>query len=169
MRPGTPRLLDVSCEHAIGRTPYSRRDICEATDTYELVEAYPDDKYLPSYLVLAAMAGNAFHVLFAADVSGDNVRVVTSYRPTDRLGIRHEDKETATMKCLVCGATLRSTTTDLPLKVNDRTIVVVKKLPVLQCEGCIEYLIEDPVMAKVDEMLSRVDRSIELEIVPFAA
>ncbi len=73
------------------------------------------------------------------------------------------------MKCLVCGATLRSTTTDLPLKVSDRTIVVVKKLPVLQCEGCIEYLIEDPVMAKVDELLSRVDRSIELEIVPFAA
>ena len=73
------------------------------------------------------------------------------------------------MKCLVCGATLRSTTTYLPLKVIDRTIVVVKKLPVLQCEGCIEYLIEDPVMAKVDELLSRVDRSIELEIVPFAA
>ena len=73
------------------------------------------------------------------------------------------------MKCMVCGATLRSTTTDLPLKVSDRTIVVVKKLPVLQCEGCIEYLIEDPVMAKVDELLSRVDRSIELEIVPFAA
>ena len=73
------------------------------------------------------------------------------------------------MKCLVCGAMLRSTTTDLPLKVSDRTIVVVKKLPVLQCEGCIEYLIEDPVMAKVDELLSRVDRSIELEIVPFAA
>ena len=35
--------------------------------------------------------------------------------------------------------------------------------------GCIEYLIEDPVMAKVDELLSRVDTSIELEIVPFAA
>ena len=29
----------------------SREDICEATDTYELVDAYPDDKYLPSYLV----------------------------------------------------------------------------------------------------------------------
>ena len=25
----------------------SRRDICDAVDTYELVEAYPDDKYLP--------------------------------------------------------------------------------------------------------------------------
>ena len=60
----------------------SRRDICEATDSYEFVESYPDDKYLPSYLVLATTAGNAFHVLFAADVAQDNVRVVTSYRPS---------------------------------------------------------------------------------------
>lgn len=73
------------------------------------------------------------------------------------------------MKCVVCGAALRSTTTDLPLKVSDRTIVIVKKLPVLQCDGCIEYLIDDAVMTRVDELLSRVDRSIELEIVPFAA
>ncbi len=73
------------------------------------------------------------------------------------------------MKCLVCGAPLRSITTDLPLKVSDHTIVVVKKLPVLQCDGCIEYLIEDAVMAKVDELLGRVDRSTELEVVPFAA
>ncbi len=73
------------------------------------------------------------------------------------------------MKCVVCGAALRSTTTDLPLKVSDRTIVIVKKLPVLQCDGCIEYLIDDAVMARVEELLSRVDRSIELEIVPFAA
>ncbi len=73
------------------------------------------------------------------------------------------------MNCRVCGATLRSITTDLPLKVSDRTIVVVKKLPVMQCDGCIEYLIEDPVMAKVDELLSRVDRSMELEVVRFAA
>lgn len=73
------------------------------------------------------------------------------------------------MKCVVCGAALRSTTTDLPLKVSDRTIVIVKSLPVLQCDGCIEYLIDDAVMARVEELLSRVDRSIELEIVPFAA
>ncbi len=73
------------------------------------------------------------------------------------------------MKCVVCGAALRSTTTDLPLKVSDRTIVIVKNLPVLQCDGCIEYLVDDAVMARVEELLSRVDRSIELEIVPFAA
>ena len=52
-----------------------------ASATYELVEAYPDNKYLPSYLVLAHHGSEAFHVLFATDVDGDNVRVVTSYRP----------------------------------------------------------------------------------------
>lgn len=49
--------------------------------TYQLVEAYPDDKYFPSYLILARHGSDAFHVLFATDVEGDNVRVVTSYRP----------------------------------------------------------------------------------------
>lgn len=58
-----------------------REAILAAVDTYQLVEAYPDDKYLPSYLLLARHGSEAFHVLFAADVEGDNVRVVTSYRP----------------------------------------------------------------------------------------
>jgi hypothetical protein len=40
-----------------------------------------DDKYLPSYLILARHGSDVFHVLFAADVEGDNVRAVTSYRP----------------------------------------------------------------------------------------
>lgn len=58
-----------------------RETIVVAVDTYELVEAYPDDKFLPSYLVLAFYDSHYFHVLFAADVEGDNVRVVTAYRP----------------------------------------------------------------------------------------
>ncbi len=58
-----------------------REVILAAVASYELVEAYPDDKYLPSYLILARPGPEAFHVLFAADVEGDNVRVVTSYRP----------------------------------------------------------------------------------------
>ena len=59
----------------------SREAILAAVATYQLVEAYPDDKYLPTYLILARHGPQAFHVLFAADVEGDNVRVVTSYRP----------------------------------------------------------------------------------------
>ena len=58
-----------------------RETILAAVGSYELVEAYPDDKYLPSYLILARHDRDAFHVLFAADVQGDNVRVVAAYRP----------------------------------------------------------------------------------------
>lgn len=60
----------------------SRDEIFGAVDSYTIVESYPDDKYLPSYLLLAASAGGAFHALFAADVEGDNVRVVTAYHPS---------------------------------------------------------------------------------------
>ncbi len=57
-----------------------RGDILDAVDSFEVIESYPDDKYLPSYLVIAA---DSFHVLFATDVDGDNVRVVTAYRPEE--------------------------------------------------------------------------------------
>ena len=60
----------------------ARQAILDAVDTYEVVEAYPQDKYVPSYLVLAQYGGDPFHVLFATDIEGDNVRVVTAYRPS---------------------------------------------------------------------------------------
>ena len=59
----------------------SRDELFEATESYEIIESYPEDKYLPSYLVWATSRGGPFHVLFAADVDGDNVRIVTAYRP----------------------------------------------------------------------------------------
>jgi uncharacterized protein DUF4258 len=58
-----------------------RETILAAVATYELVESYPDDKYLPGYVILARHAGEAFHVLVAVDVQGDNIRVVAAYRP----------------------------------------------------------------------------------------
>ena len=57
---------------------FTRDEILKAVDSYEIIEPYPEDKYLPSYLVLAA---TSFHVQFATDVEGDNVRIVTAYRP----------------------------------------------------------------------------------------
>ena len=73
------------------------------------------------------------------------------------------------MKCRVCGSKLQSTTTDLPFKVTERTIVIVKSLPIAECSRCSEYLIEDPIFAKVEELLAKVDTSVELEIIAFAA
>jgi len=62
----------------LDRRHISRDEILAAVSSYQLVESYPEDKYLPSYLVLAA---ESFHILFATDIGDDNVRVVTAYRP----------------------------------------------------------------------------------------
>ena len=73
------------------------------------------------------------------------------------------------MKCEVCGGALKAITTDLPFKVREPGIVILKGLPVLQCTNCPQYLLEDVVLAHVDQILSRVDGGIELEIVRYAA
>jgi len=73
------------------------------------------------------------------------------------------------MRCTVCGAELRTTNTDLPFKVSDTAIVILKSLPVVQCAKCPEYLIKDEVLRRVDEILARVDGETELEIIRYAA
>lgn len=73
------------------------------------------------------------------------------------------------MRCGVCGAELVPTTTDLPFKVREPGIVILKGVPVLQCERCPQYLLRDEVLARVDEILRSVDTAIELEVVPYAA
>ncbi len=73
------------------------------------------------------------------------------------------------MRCTVCGGELGATKTDLPFKVSDTTIVILKSLPVLQCAKCPEYLIEDTVLRRVDEILAGVDGGTELEIIRYAA
>ena len=73
------------------------------------------------------------------------------------------------MKCAVCGGELRTATTNLPFKVSDTTIVILKDLPVVQCARCPAYLIEDEVLRRVDEILAKVEGGTELEIVRYAA
>lgn len=55
--------------------------LVEAAGSLELIESYPDDKYLPSYLVRGQWNEIVFHALLATDVAGENVRVVTMYVP----------------------------------------------------------------------------------------
>lgn len=73
------------------------------------------------------------------------------------------------MRCAICGSDMVAARTDLPFKVGPSAIVIVKGLPVISCTRCQEYLIEDPVMEKVDKILASVDESLELEVVHFAA
>jgi len=52
-----------------------------AIDSLEIIEAYPEDKYLPSFLLRGQANGAVFHAQIATDVEGDNIRVVTMYTP----------------------------------------------------------------------------------------
>lgn len=73
------------------------------------------------------------------------------------------------MRCEVCGAELAAITTDLPFKVREPGIVILKGVPVLQCARCPQYLLEDEVLARVDDLLRRAAGETELEVVRYAA
>lgn len=60
----------------------SRSSIKDSQGQYEIIEQYPDGKYLPSYLVRSEYQNEVLHILFAVDVKSDNIRIITSYRPT---------------------------------------------------------------------------------------
>ena len=73
------------------------------------------------------------------------------------------------MKCTVCGAEMKATTSDLPFKTTEQTIVILKGLPIVQCENCAHYLIEDAVLGRVDEIFAKINGEAELEIIQYAA
>lgn len=73
------------------------------------------------------------------------------------------------MKCRICGGSLQPRVTDLPFKIGDTAIVIVRSLPVFQCGQCGETEIDNAAMSRVDQLLARVDRSAELEVVRYAA
>lgn len=73
------------------------------------------------------------------------------------------------MKCRLCGAAQSKGLTDLPFKIGAHSIVIVKGLPVFQCDRCTEFSLDDATMARVDELLSRVAATTELEVISFAS
>ena len=100
------------------------------------------------------------------------LRGLSSTRSQVQLGNEErgaEDLEKHRMRCSVCGSKLTPLITDLPFKVSDTSIVILKGLPVLQCDNCREYLLDDLVMNRVEEILQRADAAAELEIIRYAA
>ena len=73
------------------------------------------------------------------------------------------------MKCRICGGTQKVAHTDLPFKISESAIVILKDMPVHQCDNCSEFSLEDEIMARVDAILASVDASAELEVIRFAA
>ena len=58
-----------------------RSTIVASIDSFEIIEGYPEDRHLPSYLILARYEGTPIHVLTAVDLPGNNVRIITAYEP----------------------------------------------------------------------------------------
>jgi hypothetical protein len=59
----------------------NRDMVLHSIEFYEIIESYPDDRYLPSYLVYTHISSTVLHILFAVDTNNDNVRVITAYFP----------------------------------------------------------------------------------------
>jgi hypothetical protein len=55
--------------------------IVNSFENFEIIEAYPEDKYLPSYLVWSKINDVIFHILFSVDAAENNVRIITAYKP----------------------------------------------------------------------------------------
>jgi len=73
------------------------------------------------------------------------------------------------MRCRLCGGNKESIRTDLPFKLEDHRIIVVKDVPVEQCISCGEYELSDPVMEQLEMLFDSMDESSELEVRRFAA
>jgi len=55
--------------------------LLKGADSLEIIESYPDDKYLPSFLLRGEFEGRVFHAQIATDMEAGNIRVVTMYIP----------------------------------------------------------------------------------------
>jgi YgiT-type zinc finger domain-containing protein len=73
------------------------------------------------------------------------------------------------MRCHACGGRMTETRSNMPFKLAPTRIVIIKDLPVHQCEECGEHAFSDPIMAKIEAALAKVDSGAELEIVRIAA
>jgi len=73
------------------------------------------------------------------------------------------------MRCRIRGGLLEPRVTDLPFKIGDTAIVILKSLPVFQCRQCSEAELEQSTMARVDQLLAGVNGSAELEVIRYTA
>ena len=64
-----------------GQRPIRREMILNTVSSFEIIEEYSADKYLPSYLIRAEHQTLVFHIQIATDVALENIRIVTAYIP----------------------------------------------------------------------------------------
>jgi len=59
-----------------------REKIISSLETYEIIEEYPEDRCLPSYLIYAEYDKEVIHVQMGIDLENDSVTIITAYKPS---------------------------------------------------------------------------------------
>ena len=59
-----------------------RDAVLSSVDRYEIIEEYPKDKYLPSFLVYTEYKGQVIHIQIAADLENNFITIITAYKPS---------------------------------------------------------------------------------------
>ena len=73
------------------------------------------------------------------------------------------------MTCRTCGAKLKPVRADLPFRREDESIVIVRGLPVMRCTVCSVYFLEDSVITKIQELITLIRKSSQLDVISYAA
>jgi len=76
--------------------------------------------------------------------------------------------EVNAMKCHVCGTSMTRGLSDLPFRVNQSVIIILRDLPLMECTECDAYAFEEKVMERVHEIVERLDSPSHLDAVLYA-
>jgi len=72
------------------------------------------------------------------------------------------------MKCRSCAGLLEPRVTDLPFKIGDNSLAILRSLPVLECRECGCTELEPATKARVDRILAEVDESAGVAIIRYS-
>ena len=74
------------------------------------------------------------------------------------------------MICHKCGSQMEDQVGDLPFRIDNHNIVIVKDIPALICASCGEIILADAVLAHVEDIIETVrGMNGELEVIRYAA
>ena len=69
----------------LGQRCITREQLFASIDTFQIIEEYQEDRFLPCYLLFAELESRAVHIVVAVDEAEDNIRIVTAYEPDPHL------------------------------------------------------------------------------------
>lgn len=62
---------------------FIHRDVVlSSVDRYEIIEEYPKERYLPSFLVYTEYKGQVIHIQIATDLENNFITIINAYKPS---------------------------------------------------------------------------------------